>query len=219
MIKIFNNAKVSENVEIGEFSVIGKASRPSFNVSLNRVEFSKKLNPQDTVVSHGCYIGAQVLIEEGVRIGPNCIIESKCVIEKGTTIGTNTLIVHGSRILQGVQIADDCVVGGFIADRTVIGERCRVLGALLHKQDDPYLPWDDNIEPSPTLGKNVFVGVGAIVLGDVHISDNVYICSGAIVTKDIPSFNIVKRINEVIPKSKWHGKLKESIFWKELNEG
>ncbi len=216
MIKIFGNAKVSENVEIGEFSVIGKASRPRFNVSLNRVEFSKKLNLQDTIISHGCYIGTQVLIEEGVRIGPNCIIESKCVIEKGTVISSNTLVVHGARILQEVQIANDCVIGGFIADRAVIGEHCKVLGALLHKQDDPYLPWDDNIEPSPTLGENVFVGVGAIVLGDVHISDNVYICSGAIVTRDIPSFNIVKGINEVIPKSKWHGKLKDSAFWKEL---
>ncbi len=215
MIKIFDNAKVSENVQIGEFSVIGQPSRPKFNVALGRVEVSKTLNPKHTIISPGCYIGAQVLIEEGVNIGPNCIIESKCVIYKGTSIDANTLIVHGARILEDTQIANNCVIGGFIADRAIIGEGCRVLGSLLHRQDDPYIAWDDNIEPSPTLGKYVFVGVGAVVLGDIHIFNNVYICSGAIVTRNIPSLNVVRGINEVIPISKWHGRLRESFFWKE----
>lgn len=215
MIKLFNNARVCENVQIGDFSVIGRPSRPRFNVSNNRVEFLTNNTPLETIISDGCYIGAHVLIEEGVRIGPNCIIESKCLVEKGTVIGGNSLIVHGARILQDAQIAANCVIGGFIADRAIIGERCRVLGALLHKQDDPYLPWDDNIEPSPTLGENVFVGAGAIVIGDAHICDNVYICSGAIVTQDIPSFNVVRGINEVIDRSQWPGRLKDSLFWKE----
>lgn len=215
MIKLFDNAKVSENVQIGEFSVIGKPSRPRFNVSTNTVEFETKTTPLETIISTGCYIGAHVLIEEGVRIGPNCIIESRCLVEKGTVIGGNSLIVHGARILQDAKIAGSCVIGGFIADRAIIGERCRVFGALLHKQDAPNLPWDDNIEPSPTLGENVFVGVGAIVLGSTHICDNVYVCSGAIVTQDVPSFNVVKGINEVIARSQWPGRLKDSPFWRQ----
>ncbi len=214
MIQILDNAKISENVEIGEFSVIGKASRPPFSSSLNKVVFSTdQLEP--TIILPGCYIGAHVLIEEGVTIGRDCIVESKCVIQKGTVIGAKTAIVHGARILQHTKMSENCIVGGFIADHTIIGEGCRVLGALLHKQDDPHLPWDENVEPSPSLGKNVFVGVGAIVLGKVRIDDYVYICSGAIVTKDVPSFHIVKGTNEIIPISKWPGKLRESQFWME----
>lgn len=214
MIHLFDNARVSDDVQIGEFSVIGKPSRPRFNASLNKVQFSKDHDPEPTIISTGCYIGAQVLIEEGVTIASHCIIESKCVLEKGTVIGANSFIVHGARILQDTRIAEHCVVGGLIAERTVVGGGCRVLGALLHKQDDPYLPWDDNLEASPTLGKNVFVGVRAVVLGGVHINDNVYICSGAVVTKNIPSFHVVKGINQIIPMSKWPGKLRESQFWK-----
>ena len=37
----------------------------------------------------------------------------------------------------------------------------------------------------PTLGNNVMVGVGAKIIGDVHIADNVKIAAGAIVVKDI----------------------------------
>lgn len=39
----------------------------------------------------------------------------------------------------------------------------------------------------PTIGNNVRVGVGAIIIGDVYIGDNVNIGAGAVVVKDVPS--------------------------------
>ena len=39
----------------------------------------------------------------------------------------------------------------------------------------------------PTIGNNVRVGVGAIIIGDVKIGDNVKIGAGAVVVKDVPS--------------------------------
>lgn len=41
-----------------------------------------------------------------------------------------------------------------------------------------------------TIGNNVFVGVGSIILCGVTIGDNVIIGAGSVVTKDIPS-NVV----------------------------
>ena len=38
-----------------------------------------------------------------------------------------------------------------------------------------------------TVGNNVRVGVGAIIIGNVHIGDNVNIGAGAIVVKDVQS--------------------------------
>jgi len=73
MIQLFDNAKISENVEIGEFSVIGKSSRPRFNSYLSKVVYSTDQR-KPTIISAGCYIGVHVLIEEGVEIGQNCII-------------------------------------------------------------------------------------------------------------------------------------------------
>ena len=39
----------------------------------------------------------------------------------------------------------------------------------------------------PTVGNNVRVGVGAIILGNVTIGDNVNIGAGAVVVKDVPA--------------------------------
>ena len=42
----------------------------------------------------------------------------------------------------------------------------------------------------PTLEKGVVVGIGAIVLGDVHIADDVAIGANAVVNKDVAEENI-----------------------------
>lgn len=213
MIKIYKNVKVPNDVHIGEFSIIGKPSRPH--------KYTNKDNPPikttglKTSISKGCYIGTHVLIEEDVKIGQDCVIESKSVIEKGTIIGKNSFIVHGAWILQNVSISENCIIAGLVSEDSIIGDNCRIFGSLLHKQVNPNLPWDENIEPSPILSDNVIVGIGAKVIGSVKINRNVFICSNAIVTKDIPSFSIVKSTNNIIPFREWKGELVESLFWRE----
>lgn len=211
-IVLLDNAIIKGNVEIGEFSIIGKASRPSVNSRLNIVNFERK-DLAETIISEGCYIGSHVLVEEGVFIGRNCVIESYCMIGSETKIGNNTFIVHGSRILGKTKINENCVIGGLVAENSIIGSKCRVLGSLLHKQVDPGLSWDDNFENAPVLGDKVFVGSDAKVIGDVEIASFVYICSGATVTEDIPSHSIVRYHNDIIPLSEWSGPLKNSSFW------
>lgn len=43
---------------------------------------------------------------------------------------------------------------------------------------------------APVLGNGVVVGVGAVVLGGVHIADNVAIGAGAVVNKDVTEENV-----------------------------
>lgn len=43
----------------------------------------------------------------------------------------------------------------------------------------------------PTIGDNVFVGVGAVVVGKIKIGNNVQIGANAVVTKDVPDNAVV----------------------------
>ncbi len=214
-VKLYSKCQIANDVTIGEFSVIGKPSRPHHDKLIDSVVVPNEIeSSRITYISDRCYIGTHVLIEEGVNIGPNSIIESSCIIESDTSIGEHCLLVQGARVSRESKVGGYCIIGGFTAERSIIGNKCRVFGRLLHKQDDPGLPWDDNIEPAPVLGDNVFIGTEALIIGGITLSDNVYICAGAIVTEDVPSFHIVRGLNNVIPLSKWKGKLKESSFWK-----
>lgn len=48
---------------------------------------------------------------------------------------------------------------------------------------------DENLRPR--LGDNVYIGAGAIVIGDITIGDNVIIGAGAVVTKSLPDNCVV----------------------------
>lgn len=72
--------------------------------------------------------------------------------------------------------------GVVISHTTVFGENVDILQNVTIGKKDPRTTYIDTV----TIGNDVFIGAGAIILGDVIIGDNVIIGAGAIVLKDVP---------------------------------
>jgi len=72
----------------------------------------------------------------------------------------------------------------FVAPRTQIGT-----GVTIHQQVTIGL--NDLLGSkgfgSPTIGNNVYIGAGAIIIGNVKIGDGARIGAGALVVKDVPA--------------------------------
>ena len=70
----------------------------------------------------------------------------------------------------------------------------KVFGVILLAHDHSvyrHVPFkDDRGQGKLVLGKNVFVGAGAIILRNIEIGDNSIVAAGAVVTKDVPA-NVV----------------------------
>lgn len=196
---IVGPCKCGTDVKLAAYSVVGKPSRL-------RARGQLQDSPTPVVLGSGAYIGAHVVIEEGTRIGMGVTIDDGAVIESHVRIGKGAYIVHGARICTLARIEAGCVVGGFVADRSVIRANARVFGALLHAQADPAAPWDGTVERAPTVGRGAFVGYGAMVIGGVRIGARSYVCAGAIVTRDIPTDHIVIGVNGCTHRSRWVGR-------------
>lgn len=205
--KIYPNVKIDEGTSVGEFSIIGKPYRPVHGMPY----ISKNL----TKIGSNCFIGSFVTIGQGTEIGNNTIIEDYTRIELDVKVGSNCHLLYGAQLCNESRIGNNCIIGGFVCERAVIGSNSRIFGQLVHKQLDPSTNWDDTTEPPPLLEKNVFVGFGAKIIGGVEIGEHVYICSGAIVTKNIPKFHIVYGVNQIVYYQKWQGLLSESHFFTE----
>lgn len=88
-------------------------------------------------------------------------------IHPGATIGRDVFIDHG----MGVVIGETAEVG----DGATIFQGV-TLGGAGKKSGKRH----------PTIGKNVVIGVGASILGDVKVGDGSYVGAGAVVLKDVP---------------------------------
>ncbi|MCG6137940.1 MAG: serine O-acetyltransferase [Nostoc sp. LLA-1] len=108
-------------------------------------------------------------------------------IHPGAKIGKGVFINHG----MGVVIGETAIVG----DYTLIYQGVTLGGT--GKQTG---------KRHPTLGKNVMVGTGAKVLGNIQIGDQVRIGANSVVLQDVPSDctivgipgRIVRRNNEYV---------------------
>lgn len=95
-------------------------------------------------------------------------------------IGKDVFINYGTiiNVREHISIGDGCLIGQNV---------------LMYDHDHDYR--SDNIrekfitEPI-TIGKNVWIGSGVIILKGVNIGDNSVIAAGTVVTKDVPA-NVV----------------------------
>ncbi|MBN3033346.1 MAG: serine O-acetyltransferase [Candidatus Saganbacteria bacterium] len=88
-------------------------------------------------------------------------------IHPGARIGRRFFIDHGN----GVVIGETAVIG----DDVMIYQGVSLAGTGKEKG-----------KRHPTIGNNVVIGAGAIVLGNITVGDNARIGAGAVVTKPVP---------------------------------
>ncbi|MFW6357615.1 MAG: serine O-acetyltransferase [Chroococcales cyanobacterium] len=88
-------------------------------------------------------------------------------IHPGATIGKGVFIDHG----MGVVIGETAIVGDYclIYQNVTLGGTGKQIG-----------------KRHPTLGKNVVVGAGAKILGNIRVGDHVRVGAGSIVLRDVP---------------------------------
>lgn len=73
------------------------------------------------------------------------------------------------------------IAGIFISEKALIGKNCTIFQQVtignIEKDGETF---------APKIGDNVFIGAGAIIIGNIQIGNNVKIGAGTIVHKNIP---------------------------------
>lgn len=116
----------------------------------------------------------------------------------GAKIGKNTFPCRRVEVLfpRGLKIGNGVGIGWFaeldarggitINDNTNISSHVKLITGS-HDIDDPYFTAD--FRPI-IVGHHVWIGTGAIILQGVTIGDGSVVAAGAVVTKDIPPYEI-----------------------------
>lgn len=101
-----------------------------------------------------------------------------CDFGYNTSVGDYFFANHNCQILDGGKVT--------FGDHVFIAPNCTFTTAE-HAIDVEQRNEGMEVALPITIGNNVWIGAGVIVLGGVTIGDNVVIGAGSVVTKDIPS--------------------------------
>ncbi len=128
----------------------------------------------------GIHIGAFV------RIGAHAVLEA-LVPDRGVTlrIGDGAYIGHLARItaVTEVVIGDEAM----LADRVYVSDTGHVYEDVTRPIKRQGLRDGRRVE----IGRGAWLGIGAVVVGDLRIGEGSVVGANAVVTQDVPDFTVV----------------------------
>ena len=176
----FGPVKLGRMSYIGPYCVLGF---PANEKSLQnpRVRRGRRINiSKKVIVGANTNLLSHVVVGEGTIIGGNVWCDHHTYIGCSTRIDHHAQIMYGARIYDRVQIKENCWIGGFICNDALIESNSIVMGKLIHKfiEADEEQP-----EKAPVVREGAFIGMNAIVIGDIEVGTMAYISAGAVLTK------------------------------------
>lgn len=153
-----------------------------------------KLAALGVAVGPGCKLGPAVRVALGVRdgrrgvvrLGPHVELQSGSILE-----AWGGAIVLGTNVFVGPYAVFYGHGGVEVGEQTLISMHCCILssnhaipprGTDIRSRPDALLP--------TRIGRDVWLGAGAIVLGGVAIGDGCVVGAGAVVAHDLPAYSV-----------------------------
>lgn len=147
---------------------------------------------------------AQQLVQDELRalgheFGENAFASPMANYEGKVALGNNSYVAAGALVGDALTVGDDCSINAYavvrgkitIGNYTRIGGQAHILG-FNHVADDVTRPIHQQgiMAKGITIGDDVWIGSGCIILDGVTIGSHSIIGAGAVVTKDIPEYSV-----------------------------
>ena len=180
----------------------------------------KMIGPETIFFSKDTKIGKNVIIEpyvvigQKVKIGNNVTIKSfshleNCKIENKVDIGPyarirpGAVLKNGSKVGNFVEIKKSTLgINSKVNHLTYIGDS--EIGKSVNIGAGTITCNFDGVEKYKTIiGKNAFIGSNSSLIAPIEISDNSYIGSGSVITKDVPTNSLTLSRSEQVTKNNW----------------
>lgn len=143
------------------------------------------------------HIGGECLFE------PPCVLGGACNFKTRIVVGawTNICGAKGQGVIHDLTIGRYCSVAQYV-DIAPARHPSTWLSISARQYVDGYLSFDKfsgqktkcldfKMFKPVTIGNDVWIGTGAVIMGGVNIGDGAIIASGAVVTHDVPPYAIV----------------------------
>jgi acetyltransferase-like isoleucine patch superfamily enzyme len=125
----------------------------------------------DVVIGEGTLVGDHASIREGCRIGARCIV-SRCV-----TLNYEVTIGDDSKVMDLSHLTGNMIIGkNVFISAGVTSANDNAIGAGGYRRESVQ---------GPQIDDGARIGLGALLLPQVHIGADATVAAGAVVTHDV----------------------------------
>ena len=132
----------------------------------------------DARIGDGTRIWHWVHVSSGAEIGSGCSLGQNVYVAGGVRIGDNVKIQNNVSVYAGVTLEDDVFCGPSMVFTNVINPRSHV-------------PRKNEYRPT-RVGRGASIGANATVLCGITIGEFAFVAAGAVVTRDVPPYALMK---------------------------
>lgn len=145
-----------------------------------------------------------------VAVRGNVSLGSNFHVGFGSTLWAPTRLHIGNNVYVGKGTTIE--VDGRIGDQTLIANRVGIIGRRDHDIYDLGAPirssrWVGDhpreLSLATTIGADVWIGYGAIILSGVTVGDSSIVAAGALVTTDVPPNSIVAGVPATVRRNRF----------------
>jgi len=129
-----------------------------------------------------------------VNLGSECILEHHIYFKYDGIWQSGASIIIGNRVFIGSGCEFNIRKGIVVGDNSLIGSGCRFIDHDHGIKLEKLIREQQGTEKSIKIGKNVWIGSNVVILKGVEIGDGAIVAAGSVVTKNVPSNNIVAGI-------------------------
>jgi len=180
--KVYSNVKLGENVQIGDFVIIGMPPRGKADGELPTVIGDNAVIRSHTVIYAGNVIG------NGFQTGHGVLIREENEIGDNVSIGSHSVIEHHVKIGNGVRVHSQA----FVPEFSVLEDGCWIgPNVVLTNARYPLSPEAKKTLKGPIIRSGAKIGANATILPGVVIGVNALVGAGAVVVEDVPDGKVV----------------------------
>ncbi len=179
---IYPNVQLGENVEVGDFVILGVPPRGKTEGELPTIIGDGAVIRSHSVIYAGNVIG------KGFQTGHNAMIREENRIGDDVSVGTGSVVEHHVEIANHVRIHSQA----FVPEYSTLEEGCWVgPNVVLTNAPHPLCPKAKYCLKGPILKRGAKIGANSTILPYLTVGEDALVGAGSVVVDNVPDRAVV----------------------------